>query len=61
MSKYRYIYGSAPFLTVNINTGRTVEKVTGFINEDGTWQEHDGTDGQTDDKKFEIHHWDRYL
>ena len=54
---YIYIYGSAPFIIVNTNIYSNVVNSDGVSkarrryegNMEGTWQEHDGTDGQTDD------------
>ena len=52
---YIYIYGSAPFVIVTIRIDRKVENndavQTRGGNMEETWQEHDGTDGQTDDYK----------
>ena len=52
---YIYIYGSAPIVIVNINTDMKVES-SDWVSKrgqgmEGTWQEHDGTDGETDDYK----------
>ena len=47
-SLYMYPHGSAPFVIVDININREVEKSDGVQkrggNMEGTWQEHDGTD-----------------
>ena len=55
---FEYMYGSVPFVIVNINIKRKIEKLrvlkewrgNGRIME-GTWHEDDGTDGHTDDYK----------